>query len=416
MYNIRYFVKHSAFRFFSSTFLAIPVSILTGFFTFKYIDPQHIGLWNKILLVEVYTAFLGFGIVNGLGRELPLLLGMNKNAEAEKMIQTSLFTTIITQIIILIFGIFYLFFSNNDSDTNIAVSFLIARLIMSVYNGYLTSTFRSDSQFNKLSNIMFVVLLLRMFLAPLSMYGFLGFLFYDFGVSFINCLLLHKVRPFKLVPKFNVNVFYSLFKIGFPLFLAAYLVTFFDSFFRQYLVYFSTNYKMGLYASVLVLLNTLSILPNTISTYLYPKLSFNFGKTGDIDAAWRILLRVYFIVIISISLLDVLGYYILDYAINYFPKYKAALPYLKLSLFIGPLLIYKLGNTMHVLLRRNDMVLLLVVIGGFVQFGLLLVAHFLIEDEINRVLVAQFVSAIILLTVSILLNKRAISQYHVNNK
>jgi len=72
-----------------------------------------------------------------------------------------------------------------------------------------------------------------------------------------------------------------LMKIGIPLFAVSYSSSFADTLPRLYIMNFREVRDLGLFSSIIVILGLGLVLPNAISSYRYPKMSYEYGLTGD---------------------------------------------------------------------------------------------------------------------------------------
>lgn len=395
-------------KFLSSSLLAVPISLITGFITFRKIDPYSMGIWGTLTIFESYSNFLRLGIVNGMNRELPYALGAGNHEKAIKYAETTYsYTAVNIGILLTLIPIFVFKFKSNELYLA-TLGVVATRVVLSFYTTYISGTFRSDDQFNKLSNIQFIILVLTLVLCPLVLLGYHGYLIYQLLLVISNTILLHYFRPFHLKPKFHRIEFAQLFKIGFPIFITSYLVTIIDTFPRLYIVKYGNEKLMGLYAPILMLLGTVSLLPNVLATYLYPKFSFRLGKSNDAKGVWKRLIKLYTVSIAFISVLIIGAFFLLDYFISFFPKYSESLPYLKLSLFICPFVMYKLGNMLNAIFKNYRYMILYVIIYGLVQVATIIIGAYLLSDVLKIAIYSQIVTAILLFAISLIFNYRMV--------
>lgn len=156
------------FKYISSSFLSIPVSLITGFISFRSIDPYFMGIWATLIMFETYASFLRLGVVNGMNRELPHALGAGKKDTAEKYAETTFAFTIIDIAFVLIISIAILWYHPFNKMYVAGIIVCASRIALSFYISYLTGTFRSDDNFNKLSNIQFALLVLKLILCQIG--------------------------------------------------------------------------------------------------------------------------------------------------------------------------------------------------------------------------------------------------------
>ncbi len=392
-------------KYISASYLAIPVSLITGFIAFRNIDPYFMGIWSALSIFETYAVFLRLGIVNGMNRELPFSLGKGDSISAFKYAETTLAYTLFDILLLLIVVPFIIWKSDFSDEYIVGICVSVVRVMMTFYITYLAATFRSDDNFDKLSNIQFLMLFIKLLLCPLVLLGFNGFLIYELLMVVFNVLLLHQFRPFKaLKPKFHKIEFIQLFKIGFPVFLSSYIISFIDTVPRLFIIKYSNEKMLGLYAPVIMLLGTMSILPNTLSTYLYPKFSFNLGKSNNPRDIFTKLLKIYAVSFVVILVLVTIGFFLLDYFIVFFPKYTGSLPYLKLALLICPFVFFRLGNMFNVVIKKYSYMFAFVIIYGITQFLSLYMLSIYISDVLDIVIYSQIITSVVILIISILMN------------
>jgi len=292
-----------------------------------------------------------------------------------------------------------------------AICVSLIRIILSLYTSYLSGTFRSDDNFNKLSNIQFTVTLIKLLFCPLVIFGFNGFLAYQLLIVVSNFFLLHYFRPLKLKPKFHKTEFFHLIKTGLPLFFKSYAINFIETIPSLYLITFSNENKMGIYAPIIMLLSTVSILPNTLMSYMYPKFSYKLGKTNDVTDIWNKLLKLYLVSFIFITGLVIVIYFFIDYFIVVFPKYADSLPYIKTALLICPFVFFKMGNFINEVLKKIKYMIGFAFTYAIIQVASLYIISQYVVDIIDVVIFSQLATAIFVLLISLLLNYKLVVDF-----
>lgn len=331
------------FKYFSSSILGSIVGIFTGFFTYRYIEPSLLGIWALFTIYEVYATFTRLGVINGLGRELPYLLGKGEADEAKKLASTGLFYSLFSNLILLLALPIVLNDKSIDwNDYNFILAFLIIliRLFLSSYTSYLSVTYRTNQNFNDLSNIQNILTVYRLISLLFVVYfGFIGLLIREFLHSMIEMVLMHWKRPISVLPKFCKSDLVKLVRVGFPMFLVSYLISFIETIPRLYIIRFASIEQLGLFSPIIIILGLAMLLPNAISSYMYPKMSFEFGACQDKSKIWRIVLLTSITSLISGFPLFICVYFLADYVYLIFPKYAEVSDYLKIAsfgmLFIG---------------------------------------------------------------------------------
>ncbi|NVO08503.1 MAG: oligosaccharide flippase family protein [Bacteroidales bacterium] len=396
-------------KFLSSSFLSLPVSIIVSFLTFRRIEPYYMGVWLAMSIFETYATILRLGVVNGMNRELPYYLGVGKTEEANEFAQNTLAFSLLNIVVLLLIVPFVIFRFELNITYLACISVAVFRSTTAFYTTYLSGTFRTSSHFNKLSNIQFINLTSNLLLSPLIyFYGLYGFLAMQVLLTSINLVLLHRFRPMRIKPALKVKVILTLMKTGIPLFLTSYLVSLIDTIPRLFILSYGNEVMLGLYSPVFILISTLALLPSTLGQYYYPKLTYMFGQNNDAGQVWRKIKRLYLVTIIVTLPAILLGYLILDDVIKYFPKYVGSLPYLKIGLLMGPLVLSKLGNFVNVILKKTDQMGIYVVSYAFFQTTSLFILYRLNHDVLLTVIWSQILTSLCLFIVSYFLNQRTV--------
>lgn len=397
----------------SSSFLSLPVSIFVSFFTFRYIEPYYMGIWATVTILETYATFLRAGIINGMNRELPFELGQGKDGKAMDYASTTLTYTLFTSAVIIVIAPIILLQSNLSAIYILALSIGVIHVVLNQYGSYLGGTFRTSDNFNKLSNIQFINIFTKISLVPLVyFFAFYGYLYMQLLLVLINTVLLHYHKPFKVKPRFNKTAFFTLFKVGFPVFLSSYAAGFIATFPKLFILHYGSTKLLGLYAPVLTIITVFSTLPNTLSSYYYPKLSYALGKFNDAKSMFKTMLKIYGVSVLIIIPLIAVIYFALDYFVVLFPKYKDSLPYLEISLFIAPFVIAKLGNLISIILKQVNFMFYYIAFYAFFQSGFLLILYkFVSNDVLYCAIWSQIYTFMALLVVSIFLNFVGVSYF-----
>jgi len=400
-------------KFFTSSVISALVGVFTGFFTYRYISPEMLGIWSLFLVYETYASFSRLGIINGLGRELPYTLGTGDDVEARKMASTALSYSLFSNILIPVFLVALIYGKTLDWGNELYIYsavIVLSRLLCSSYTSYLSVTFRTSENFKKLTYVQNVLSVLKVgsILLVVS-FGFLGLLLRELSLVIIELILLHINRPLLVKPVFDFSTCMKLFKVGFPLFIVSYSVSAVDTFPRLYIIEYGTVEQLGLFSPVLITLGIAQILPTAISEYMYPRMSFELGKTGNKKKIRNItLLSMVTSFVASIPL--ALGvYFLADYVEFIFPRYVDSTPYLKVTslafLFIG----YKSSTLSFAVLKSWRMMFINAAIYFVISVAIISILNTLIDDVLMIASVAIVITFFTMFIVSNYLSYRVLS-------
>jgi len=397
-------------KYVSVSYLSIPISLVTGFLTFRKIDPVLMGFWSLFTVFETYSTFMRMGVVNGMNRQLPYALGKGDETSAQKYASTTLFYTIIEIALLLVAAPVIIWQMGWKIQPELKEYYYatalvsLVRILLSFYITYLSGTLRSDDAFNKISNINATILLMKLLFCPLVYFGFYGFLIYEMIAITTNVILLHRYRPLRINPKFHRKEMWELIKIGFPIFIISSMVSYIDTVPRLYIIQFSTAEKLGLYAPIVMLISVISILPNSLSAYMYPKFTFQLAQTQNPREIWSRLIKIYVVSFSFITLACVGGYFLLDTFVYVFPKYASSRNYLELALLLCPFVFFRMGNTIHIVLKNYRYMLIFALAYAAVQILSLKVMAWFFIDVIEIVIWSQIITSILIFLLGLKMN------------
>jgi O-antigen/teichoic acid export membrane protein len=375
----------------SSNVLNSFIGLASGFVTYRYIDPSLLGIWATFTVFEVYATITRFGVVNGMNRELPFELGRNNIDLAKSYASTTLGYTILSYsflIIIIPTVLFKLNVNIGNYNFFICLIAIILRILAESYSTYLTGTISSNAHFDKLSKIQYVQSIFRVLtIGLIVLYGFYGLIARELFLSILQMMQLHWARTFHLKPSLKLAVLKKLVQTGFPLFILSFLISTIDTIPRVFLIKYGTTELVGLFSPILILLNSASLIPNAISSYLYPKLSFDWGKNNNLLSLWR---RVKLTLLISILIslpLSILVFLFSDYLMHFFPKYANVTPYLKISCLSMLFISYKVGNVILAIVKKWNYL----IIYTFLYFSIQVLSIIILKKMgLNSLSVATF--------------------------
>lgn len=356
----------------SSTLFSTLIGLAGGFITYRYVAPEQLGIWVTFTTFSVYASVLRLGIPNGMNRELPFYMGRNEKEKAFSFAETTLAYSLATSVLLLLFAVSSFFFIDYyalDPGFIKALPVFALVVIVEPYSTYLSSTFRTSDNFNKLSHIHIIMTLVKAgSIYFVYLWGFEGYLIRELVYSLGHVFFLHIWRPLPFIkPIFRFKVFKTLFSIGFRIFVGSYLVSVITSLPRLFIINYGSTEELGLFSPVILLLSTIALVPATLNSYLYPRLSQKYGENISRASFWKNIRILYFLSVAIAIPASLLLYFLIDHVIQFFPKYIDSVPYIKLSgfavLFVG----YNLGTVLLVVFKEWKWYTLVVLFFGVTQ-------------------------------------------------
>ena len=296
------------------------------------------GVWHTLLVASSYLTIVRFGLISGLGRELPFALGRGDRERASGIAATAVFYNAVCSAVV---GFVFLaalpFFWASGRSWRIALPAMAVFSATSLYLAYLQATFRSDRDFARLARIQMAQAGLAL-LMPLSVwaFGFVGLCVHAASQAVVVTGLAHALRPFRVRPHFDRALARELVAIGLPLFAAGYLQTVAAGFDRMILLWRGSTDAVGYYAPAVAVLAAMAIVPGALSTYVYPRMSYALGQGHRHDALGGMALRAAALSLAATLPIALVGWLAAPFVTTrFFPQYAASIPAVRWSLFAG---------------------------------------------------------------------------------
>jgi O-antigen/teichoic acid export membrane protein len=305
---------------------------------FRWVDPASMGVWHTLLLASSYLIVVRFGLVNGMGRELPFALGAGDRDRAGRIAATALaYNTACTAVVGLAFLSALPAWWASGAAWRWALPAMAVVSAANLYLTYLQATLRSEGDFLKLAHIHWLQAGTGL-LAPVlvAFFGFPGLSLHAAIQVVVVTACAHVVRPFRVRPRFEPALARELLATGLPLFLASYLHTLAGGFDRVILLHRGGVEAVGYYAPALAVLAAMAIVPGAVSTYVLPRMSYALGRGRSRSELRGMALGAGAASFLVGLPLAVVGWLAAPHLVTrFFPQYVASLPAVRWSLLAG---------------------------------------------------------------------------------
>lgn len=316
----------------------------------KRLGPQDYGVWSTMFLVITYATNLHFGVLNGLGREIPFNMA-KKNAELiEDFKLVGLRIIFLTIFIFSILMTIYTSLKNyNDSFSNNPMLLIIYFVGYQLYQ-YFQYILRAELNFNSASiqqgiTGIFIILIAIPMVYKWGLNGLIiGYAMpLLIGVLFFN----GKKDIFSFTsPPNSKDLFYRLLKVGFPIMAIGFLYTVITSIDRWIVVTFLGAKDMGFYSFAYNIFLIGMLFISLLATQFYSRLVLEYGKNESKVETTNLLKKQITLTIIISTFFSLIALCALPFLISKFvPKYESSLhvaqilliglPFLGISLSIS---------------------------------------------------------------------------------
>lgn len=313
-------------RFSSASIFMSITGMFSGLVIMRWIPPDEYGVWQSLLIIQSYAGIVQAGVVHGLNRELPFRLGAGDQDALVLASSAQTFSVFGAGLLTLAAGVSAFFFE--DPKVRLALPAILLIAGISTYNNYLTVTFRADHSFDKLGKVYFGIAVLNVATLPLVLFlGFVGIPLRVLTISSLQMLAIHFSRPFRLPLHIRWSDIAELSRTGIPLFVFGYALAVAYTFPKTILLLEEGSVMVGLFAPAAALFAVVTLIPRSISQYIYAKMSFLYGQTQDGRKLWPFAWKSS-LAVVAISLPVVLAAaYVFPWIVeNFFPKYQESIP------------------------------------------------------------------------------------------
>jgi O-antigen/teichoic acid export membrane protein len=312
--------------------------LVAGFLVIKWVAPEEMGLWQSVRLAQIYSFILLIGINNGLGRELPFFLGKGEQAFAESLAGTAFFCVSMANLLVVICGLACaVVFAHYGSHLVWAILSVTLLITLSFYQQILICTFRSNDSFNKLTWIQFTEAGLSLATIPIVYFcHYNGMLARTVLTTAIIASLTYLLRPMRVKMRMEWSAFKLLLKTGLPIFGLDYVKNSCSTLDRLVLLRMGGFKDVGFYSLARIGFQTLAVLSQSLGSYVYPRMTFKFGQSGNPRTLWSFGIKFALVAVTFTAMAAICAWLILPWFVPaYLPKYLGGLRPTQIILIAG---------------------------------------------------------------------------------
>ena len=306
-------------------------TVVSGIVVARYVVPGEYGVWVAVNLFLPYLQWLQLGIPNGLGRQLPLLLGQEAFDFADKIIGTTLWCALVTGVLgtciaaVLIWKL---------GTANPLVYLMLIQIFTQGFASTLLVIARSFGRFRNAA-IVLNISSTAMLLGVVLVYWFhLDGLFYRLCITQLAIVIgyTYAVRD-KLNLRWDTKCVWLLVKDGFPIFLAGYVMSLGAVAGRSVVALRLPLVELGNYGFAAFVQSGFTSLNSGILDTLYPQMAHDFGRYGQPRRLLRYVWRHQIWIVLVALLPGAAVYILLPWFIKLAaPHYLAAIPVARILL------------------------------------------------------------------------------------
>lgn len=320
-------------------YLSLPIILICSVFQRRMLGPSLIGLWNILLLVEMYLSFGDLGLIRGAERKLPDLYTNRSENEADTVRDIG-FTSAL--ILLILFNLAFLactFLLEARFDPLLVFGLRVMTVvaILRFISDYLeVAVLRSRRRFTLMSIQLFVaeVFFAIASVAGIYVWGIYGFLASIMAMLVLKIGLIYVTTRDRIGLRFDFSEARDLLRIGVPLTIFALMLKTYENVDKILVVQWLGLEYVGYYSLAFTALVFLHHFPRIVSQVFYPRIMsyIREGNYEGISADHLIRAQHAF----AFSMMVMVGgcYFVIPLAIRYLlPAFNPAIPVLKVLLF-----------------------------------------------------------------------------------
>jgi O-antigen/teichoic acid export membrane protein len=406
IHNLRQkvFNREVLVKFVSGSLFNSLTQIIANIIILRIIKPNELGTWNSLIIIQTYALFFEAGVLNGLNRELPFYLGKNEIGKAYELASSSLFFFLFSIVLFIIVSFFFglIYFNNVSKEWVYTYLAIIIITSSKFYENYLTTTFRSKNSFENLSYVYFIRGIIQLISIPLVLwFHYKGYIIRMIFVSILTTIMLHIIRPIKVVPKYNLRVLIQLMKIGLPIFVLIYIYNSSLTIDRLLFIKNSSVEKLGYYSLGLMALSAFKILPDSLANYLYPRLSYKLGEGKSPLELISISLKSNLAVFSLMMILAILACLMLPHIIEqFFPAYIDGIRAAQILLFSGVFIGGTIGNNVITSMKAWKQLIIIFIVGSLLNVLIIYGFSKYFNDILEGISIGVLISSVLFMALS----------------
>jgi O-antigen/teichoic acid export membrane protein len=326
-------------RFASSQVFSNIVTLLSGVWVMRLIEPAQYGIFSGYQNYLGYVVLAQFGVLNGMNREIPRLVALGHTNSYHDVVNSS-FT--ISCVIGLCSGILFIVWSGVNYSSGLIIDSMASLTLVIVSSLYIFNSlffpflFRTNEDFNKFANIKLVIASVNVLtIYIVYTFGFLGLCLRAMCISIITFIVYNRISPAKFRLKVKKPELLGLYKIGFPIFLAGRIMPLWTTILNNIVLITLGAANYGFYSISLLILGTLSVLSQSLSQIIYPRMISMYSNNVSVREIIKAHLKPIFTMSLIISVSSLVIYLLLPILIStLLPAYEQGLDMARVAVFI----------------------------------------------------------------------------------
>ncbi len=348
--------------------------MVSGFIVIRLIAPEIYGLFSGVAVFLGYVMLGHFGVINGLGREIPFQLGRKNIVLINDLAALGLWLSYAVGIMSsTIFTIFFISKVLNGSPEEVAIfgTYTIISFFQVMNKAYLPVLYRTSDEFVKLTRINISLALVDILSIILVWkFGLLGLCIRALILVISEFGLLYSYRPIKVAPSWNYNQLKLLLKTGLPIFIVGQIRPLWTTITRNLIFSLGGPLQFGYYALASMVNGALGIIPNSIGSVMYPRMSIQYGEGKPVDIIIKSVIKPTLLLFVTLLIAAFGIYFLLPVVVpRLLPKYVNGIEVAQWFAFLPVVVSLGLVNNIYNVLKQQKWYFVSLITGAILGLG-----------------------------------------------
>ncbi len=361
-------------KFTGSQVLYNGLRMVAGFLVVRMIAPEIYGAFSGVGVFLGYVLLGHFGIINGLGRDIPFELGKNNQLLVKRLASLGLWVSYLVGAIasfIFLLALLYQVLYGTQSDVIVYASYTIISFFYLLNKQFLPVLFRTNNEFDTLSKINIGMAFVN--IASVSLvwgYGFYGLCLRAVLLICIEFILLYYYRPINVSPHWDTKLAISQIKTGLPIYAVGQVRPLWATVQNNLIFSMGGPLQFGYFALANIINGALGVIPNAISQVVYPKMSIQLGEGKSVAEILKKIIKPTIFLFLIIFSIGGVTYWLLPLIVPLLlPKYVGGVEVAQWSVFIPVVASLGLVNNIYNVVKKQKWYFISLLTGALSGLG-----------------------------------------------
>jgi stage V sporulation protein B len=366
-------VWRSGAQFAGASLAAFVAAALAGIINARLLGPELLGVWSTAGIVLAYLPFLPLGVDHAAARDIPLLGGAGRSAEADQVKHVYFSLALLVAVVSALAIVVYAAFATIPPLLRWSLIVVAVLGVVTSIGRWAIVLLKADSNFGWAGLADSLRSLCLVLAIPLVYwFGLVGVWIGNLLGGVASLALAWRTLRFRPRLRWDGTLLRRLAGFGAPIMAASIAQTLSLTGDKMLVLGFLGTGSLGVYALGRNFGQVLVLSGGVVGPVLYPRIAERFGKTQDVTTLANLIVAPSLLLGATLPAVTALAWFTLPVAIEWFlPAFRSGILSAQI-LFVATAAYLLCGSSVYLLLTLERQVLVLVLFGASVVLGLVL--------------------------------------------